>query len=267
MSTTSNDDLLRQAGFVFVGTISQLAGSAMPEVHPGPDTAVVDIERVLVAPPAFARRRGVVTLALPEGSELKVGARRAFYCTAWMLGSGLALRCLAHRSAPATEKAIGPDKAAASVNVKGEDLRTRLRDADLVASAVVLAVQPLPRPDGPISEHDPYWHAARLRVEDVAQDVAQGVAQGDELTLVFPASDDVVWAQAPRPQPGERGVWALRSTAAPAPRAVQPALRALPPQVYTALHPLDFQPQHTLPALRSLMGALRPRRGPAGSGR
>lgn len=263
MSTTSDDDLLRQASFVFVGTISQLAGSTMPEVHPGPDTAVVDIERVLVAPPAFAGRRGAVTLALPEGSKLKVGAQRAFYCTAWKLGSGLALRCLAHRSAPATEKAISPNKAAASVNVKGEDLRTRLRDADLVASAVVLAVQPLPRPDGPISEHDPYWHAARLRVENVAQ----GAAQGDELTLVFPASDDVVWAQAPRPQLGERGVWALRSTAAPAPRSMQPALRALPPQVYTALHPLDFQPQRTLSALRSLMGVLTPRRRPAGSGR
>jgi len=263
MTTTSDDDLLRQASFVFVGSISQLAGSAMPEVRPGPDTAVVDIERVLVAPPAFAGRRGVVTLALPAASKLKVGARRAFYCTAWKFGAGLALRCLAHRSAPATEKAINPNKAAASVNVKGEDLRTRLRDADLVASAVVLAVQPLPRPDGPISEHDPYWHAARLRVEEVAE----GASPGDEVTIVFPASDDVFWAKTPRPQLGERGVWLLRSTAALAPRYVRPALRTLPPQVYTALHPLDFQHERTLSALGSLMRVRTPRRGPKGAGR
>ena len=172
MATASEDDLLRKAGFVFVGTINQLAGSTMPEVLAAPDTAVVEIERVLIAPLAFASRRGVVTLALPEGSKLTAGARRAFYCTAWKFGSGLALRCLAHRSAPATEKAISPRKAAASVNVKGQDLRTRLRDADLVATAVVVGVQPLPRPDGPISEHDPHWHAARLRVEAVAQGAA-----------------------------------------------------------------------------------------------
>ena len=261
MTTKSEDDLLRKAGFVFVGTIKELAGSTMPEVPPAPDTAVVEIERVLVAPLAFASRRGVVTLALPEDSKLKAGERRAFYCTAWKFGSGLALRCLAHRSAPATEKAVSPLKAGASVNVKGQDLRTRLRDADLVTTAVVVGVQPLPRPEGPISEHDPHWYAARLRVEDVAK----GAAPGDELTLVFPASDDVVWAQAPRPQLGERGVWLLRSPAAPVPRAVRPALRALPAQVYTALHPLDFQPERSLAALGSLLGVRSRRRGPSGA--
>lgn len=266
MATTPQDELLRSASFVFVGTLRQLGASAMPEISAAANTAVVEIEQVLVAPPAFKERRGNVTLALPAGDALAAGATRAFYCTAWKLGSGLALRCLAHRAAPATRKAVGARMAAASVNVQGADLRTRLFDADLVATAVVRSVRPLPAPPGPVSEHDPHWHVALLQIESVIR----GEAPGAELSLYFPASDDVAWAHAPKPQAGQRGVWALRSAAStPAAAKTQRGLQALPPSGYTALHPLDFQPLSALPSIRVLTrpkAARAPRRIPLGSG-
>lgn len=249
MAIQSQDDLLRSASFVFIGTVRETGASAMTEITPDANTAIVEIGDVLVAPPAFKSRRGTVTLALPAEHPLKAGATRAFYCTTWKLASGLALRCLDHRATGQAQRQLSARVAAASVNVQGADLRTRLQEAELVASGEVIAIGPGPAQQGPISEHDPQWQQATIRVESVTK----GAAPTQELSLYFPGTQDVAWQGAPRPQVGQRGVWALRS----APRTDATAktargLQALPPQVYTALHPLDFQPETALAMVRAL---------------
>jgi hypothetical protein len=252
MARQRQDELLRSATFVFIGTVRQTAASAMPEVAPDAHTAIVEIENVLVAPPAFKSKRGVVTLALPPEQPLQSGATRAFYCTTWKLGSGLALRCLDHRAARQTQRLLHSRLAAASVNVHGADLRTRLDGAELVATGVVVAIGPGPVQQGPISEHDPHWQEATIRVESVTK----GEAPAKELSLYYPGTQDVAWHGAPRPQVGQRGVWALRSApAADATAKTARGLQALPPKAYTALHPLDFQQETALPAIRALMQA------------
>ena len=149
MATMRQDDMLREASFVFIGTVRALGASAMAEVPAAANTAIVEIDEVLVSAAAFKSRRGVVTLALPAEPALQVGDLRAFYCTAWKLGTGLALHCLGHRSAPHARKLLGGRLAAASVNVHGADLRTRLQEAELVATGEVVSVRPGPARRGP----------------------------------------------------------------------------------------------------------------------
>lgn len=252
MATQTQDELLRNASFVFVGKVRQLGASAMPEVTPDAHTAIVEIESVLVAPAAFKSRRGAVTLALPPEHPLKADVTRVFYCTTWKLGAGLALRCLGHRAAGQTQRQFGARLAEASVNVQGADLRTRLEGAELVASGEVVSIHPGPAQQGPISEHDPQWQQAIIRVESVTK----GAAPGQEVKLYFPGTQDVAWHGAPRPQIGQRGIWALRSV----PRVdttsrTARGLQTLPPAAYTALHPLDFQPEAALANVRALIQA------------
>jgi hypothetical protein len=255
MASLTQDELLRRAGFVFVGVVRATQASAMPEVQADASTAIVDIEAVLVAPPAFQSRRGAVTLNLKEVPALEAGARRAFYCTAWKLGSGLALHCLGHRApAPAARRLAGTPLAEASVNRHGADMRTRVEAADLVVTGEVVSIQPGPPHAGPISEHDPHWQHALLRVSSAVR----GRKPSRPVVLAFPGSADVVWKDVPRPQVAQQGVWLLRRAAGAAggsgPKAAR-GLATLPPGAYTALHPMDVLPTDQLPLVNDLVKA------------
>jgi hypothetical protein len=259
MITLTQDDLLRRAGFVFVGVLRATHASAMPEVQASASTAIVDIEEVLVAPPAFQSRRGAVTLSVKDVPALEAGARRAFYCTTWKLGSGLALHCLGHRvPEPSTRRLAGKPLAEASVNQQGADMRTRVESANLVVAGEVLSIEPGPPQEGPISEHDPHWLYAKLRVNSAVR----GRKPSKPVTLAFPGSEDVVWKDAPRPVVAQQGVWLLHRAggAADAAKAAR-GLEALPSGVYTALHPLDVLPTEKLPLVRDLLSAAQ--RAPA----
>jgi hypothetical protein len=184
---------------------------------------------------------------------LQAGARRTFYCTTWKLGSGLALNCLGHRAPePAARQLRDTPLAQASINVGGADLRSRVATADLVVHAEVVSIEPAPPQEGPISEHDPHWQKALLQVASMVR----GRKSAKPVLLYFPASQDVAWFGAPRPVPAQRGVWLLRAAARATggPKAAR-GLAAVPAGAYTALHPLDFQPDENLPAVRSLAQA------------
>ena len=253
MATLTQDDLLRRAGFVFVGVVRATGASAMPEVQADASTAIVDIEEVLVAPAAFQSRRGAVTLSLKEVPALEPGMRRAFYCTAWKLGSGLALHCLGHLAPAASARRLGGKPLAdASVNLLGADLRTRVESATLVVAGEVVSIQPGPPHEGPVSEHDPHWQHALLRVDSALR----GRKPAKPVVLAFPGSRDVVWKDVPRPVLAQQGVWLLRRTAGTGagPKAARGSA-SLPPGAYTALHPLDVLPAEKLPLVRDLANA------------
>jgi len=65
--------------------------------------------------------------------------------------------------------------------------------------------------------------------------------------VLFPASIDVMWADAPKFQAGQEGVWLLRTERVPA------AATELFPSVYTALDPKDFQPRDRVERVQRLL--------------
>jgi hypothetical protein len=137
--------------------------------------------------------------------------------------------------------------ASADTVVVGRVAAVRLPASELPPRATRGAAAALASPPrGPISEHDPQWREAVIRVERVAK----GRSAGKEVVVRFPASDDVRWFRAPKFAPGDQGVFILHrsgsETTGPQPRgAAGASLRALGAggrDVFTALHPEDVQP-------------------------
>ena len=75
----------------------------------------------------------------------------------------------------------------------------------------------------------------------------KGSHQSKQVNVLFPASTDVRWYKAPKFQAGQKGLFVLHKTKIKTEEHHE--LRALAPEgapheveVYTALHPADFQP-------------------------
>ena len=128
-------------------------------------------------------------------------------------------------------------------------------DADLVVSGKVAAVTIPPEPPEharaaepprrPRSEHDPKWRQAVINIDETHK----GSHQSNQVNVVFPASTDVRWYKAPKFQAGQKGVFVLHKTKMKTDehhelRAMAKAAKGAHDEVevYTALHPADFQP-------------------------
>jgi hypothetical protein len=92
----------------------------------------------------------------------------------------------------------------------------------------VKEVAPAGGTKGPITEHAPEWHVAKVAVESVLK--GGGRHAKSLITIRFPASSDALWFDAAKLSPGDERVFCLRSThgafTALAPGDVRPAARA-----------------------------------------
>lgn len=241
--------------FVFVGVVERLGASNVREAPRSDLTAVVSIERILLAPPDFADLSGEITVLLPPDRPVEAGERRVFNCIGWILGSGVALRAL--DLTPPEEREVtamadagtGLDPAEAFLRQK---LSRRVMESELIVSGFVSDVHSVQaETEGrPVSEHDPDWHEAVVQVESVSK----GEVPAEGVIVSFPLSRDVAWHQAPKFAVGQRGVWLLRSgTAAEIPAEDAAAFVARPYPVFTALDPLDFQDEGKAARVDALM--------------
>lgn len=133
-------------------------------------------------------------------------------------------------------------------------LSTALKGADRVLIGVVQEVRTLP--DEKLaklqslangyylySEHSPRWREAVIRV----QSVLKGDRGEKMLLVIFPSTEDLMWANSPKFKAGQSGTWLLQGGAQLADDLADILLR--PEQfhgqsirAYTALQPEDFQP-------------------------
>jgi hypothetical protein len=152
--------------------------------------------------------------------------------------------------------------------LKNSELQSRVTDADVVVEGQVSSVH-LPQSQRvtavsaskvggrPVSEHDPKWREAVIDV----QRVHKGNQSIKQVIVRFPSSTDVQWHRAPKFKTGDRGLWLLQSgpgTAAPtgAKGKMMATAESVPnAPVYTALHPMDFQPANTLQAVAPVIRA------------
>jgi hypothetical protein len=129
--------------------------------------------------------------------------------------------------------------AQAEVVVAGLVESVQLPSAALkAATRAVLAPRP---PSPPVSEHDPEWREAVVRVERVHK----GAHGGGRVVVRFAASQDVRWFRAPKFQAGQQGVFALHGPdeeQAPRPARAARGLAPAKGRAYTAVDPADVQP-------------------------
>ena len=242
--------------FVFVGVVERLGASNVREAPRSELTAVVSIEQILLAPPDFADLAGEITVLLPPDRPGR-GARAQ--CVQ-LHRLDPRLRCRAPGARPVAaggarrrrdgRRRSSPDPAEAFLRQK---LNRRVTASELVVSGFVADVRSV-QTEGegrPVSEHDPDWHEAVVQVDAVTK----GEPPAESVVVMFPLSRDIAWRDAPKFAVGQRGVWLLNSTPpAEIPTEDAAALAARPYPVYTALDPLDFQPEDEAERVDFLMG-------------
>jgi hypothetical protein len=240
-------DLLQRSGISFVATVEQLGAATMNDIPVNDHTAVVVVDRVLHAPPAFAGLAGShVTVQLADGPLPAVGDQEAFFANALAFGQSLAVaevtRLPAAEIAPhlgATAAATGEQPIAdLEAAMKIRRINQHATDADAVIVGTVTKLEKLGEPA--LSEHDPDWWAATIEVHHIER----GDAPSDEVTVAYPNSLDVRWRNSPKPKAGQGGLWLLH-------RSEGPVAELAP---FLLQHPDDYQPVQTLDAIRSARG-------------
>jgi hypothetical protein len=237
-------DLLRRSSFSFIGTVEHLGAATMGSVPIGERTAVVQVNHVMHAPPAFTGIDGQrVTLELAADQPAPAaGDSFAFFAEGLAFGESMALREVGRLPVDAVMGHVNAALDAGSSStfagllsqVEADQVREHAAGADAV---VVGRVVGLARAFGPVSsEHDPEWWKATLDVFHVEK----GNVKPGQVTVLYPNSIDVQWRAIPKPKASQGGLWFLHATSGDLAKAAP----------YALLHPEDFQPTQELDSLR-----------------
>jgi hypothetical protein len=228
--------------FIFTGKIRKRRAATLSLVDVSELDAVIAVDRVLRRPSGVADFSGKeVTLRGNSAVELDDDRAALFAANGWLYGDSLALIEVARmdeRQSNAEQRIKEAEQRAAT-----DALRSRLQRADLAVVAAVERTSPRGEKElPPVSEHDPLWWEAWLKVESVEKGRAPR-----QLRVLYPTSLDEYWYESPKFAPGDEGVFLLqRDQKERGP--TQYRVRG-----YTALDPLDFHPRERLDELRALL--------------
>jgi hypothetical protein len=236
---------------VFRGTVAQQASATFAEVPISDQTVVVRIDEVLDAPEALRDFAGQpVTVRLESGQTVEDGKDYVFHTDSWLYGAGLAV--IATSVEPIGAESVSRLRAEASSRPV-EKVRARADRADLVVTGQVKEVRQVEPLPGKISEHDPDWQEAVIRVDQVVGGKAsRTAAAGQDVVVRFAASRDVKWARAPKFPVGQEGVWMLGEKTQE--HAALRAAAAVPSNHYLVLDPQDFHPKERALQVLSQIG-------------
>lgn len=207
-----DQEMMKKSSVVFVGTISQTGATSFAEVPVSSATSIVKVEQILQQPAAISIKEGEeITLELNE--NLPSGTRALFYTDGWILGKGVALREIGHTMIPGAMSSAAQDDLrkqffASRKAMMEEQFRARIDSADIVVLGKVTSIQPSPaEKDKRITEHDPEWHDAVVKVSKGVK----GVSDGAEIVVRFPMSMDIAFYGAPKLKKGDEHVMMLRT--------------------------------------------------------
>jgi hypothetical protein len=251
MSTPSLDDPVRSSDVVFNGTVEEAAATTMDAVDATDSTAVVRVDELVRAPSAFEGLVGQrITVLLRSPGSMEAGEQATFFVNAALFGESIAVQEVDHTTATAAAE-LAPQVTDVIDRLRDSEVRERIAGADVVVTGRVAQVRAAPEQTvaampgmpGPVSEHDPRWMEAVLDVDSVLK----GTTPQTPVVLMFPASIDVMWVNAPKFHAGQEATWLLHTDQVPE------AARAAFPSVYTALDPGDVLPKEQTERLRGLI--------------
>ena len=232
------ESFTRAADLVFRGTVQRVGAANLKAVAPGEDTAVVRIDEVLRGEDEMKGFTGrEVTVKLRAPGSAKVGEQAVFFVKTWLWGESLGVVEVGRVPAG---RGVRSQVASAAQRMREEEVRGRIASADLVVTGRVIETRPAGIP-ARISEHDPQWAEAVIRVDAVLK----GSTASERVVLLYPTSRDVVWFQAPKPQVGWDGVWLLR-------RGEEEEMRVRG-AVFTALEPWNIMSREDAGLVRKLV--------------
>lgn len=255
MSIPSLVEPVSRSDIVFNGTVEETEATTMAAVDATDSTAVVRVDELVRAPSAFDGLVGQrITVLLRAPGSVHVGEQATFFVNAAVFGESVAVEEVHHTSMTAAAE-LAPQVTAVMDRLREDDVRARIESADVVVTGRVAQVRAVPEQlaaavsgmPGPVSEHDPKWMEAVLDVESVLK----GTTPPAPVVVMFPASIDVMWVNAPKFHAGQEATLMLHTDQVPAVQ-VPATVAATFPSVYTALEPGDVLPKEQSERLRSL---------------
>jgi hypothetical protein len=281
MSTKARDEEQTEATFVFKGTVQQVKSATVKNIVPTDQTIVVTVDQIITAPRLLAKWGGRrITVQLGKRQTAQPGQELIFHTYGWVFGDGLAVHSVKQEAVKRRHITVLSAGGDPVEHRRQQLVQKRFTESEIVVSGQVATVR-LPaesRPragrtrtaavaTGPVSEHTPHWREAVIHIDDVHK----GSPDQKEMIIRFPASMDVRWYRAPKFQPGQQGHFMLHKTkiknkstkkgtkagakgamhiGRAAPAAVESSEGE---EVYTALHPMDYQPYGESGGISSLL--------------
>lgn len=205
-------ELTRAAELVFVGTVVKTGAANLEVVEPNEKTAVVRVEETLASTGTLDDFTGREVTVFLKDAGSKVGEQSVFFTTVALLGESLGVVEVGRRNGPPAE--VRAQVATTRGQLRAEEVRARVAAADLAVSGRVVdvkAAKGVGPTNGVVTEHDPQWQEAVVEVRTVLN----GQLAERTVSVWFPGSLDVMWAQAPKLSAGREGVWLLHRHDAP----------------------------------------------------
>jgi len=245
MADDNIKQLLQEASFSFIGTVIQFGAATMTDIPLDDHTAVVNVDHVLDAPPAFANYDGhrVTVQFKKDVDPPAVGQALALFTQGVAFGESITVQEIGRLPVedvePQASAALSAGlKAGAFQGIRRDMNHERLRRHAGIGQAVIVGrVSKVEKAVPSIaSEHDPDWWKATIDVHHVERgDVTAGAVE-----VLYPNSKDIRWYKIPKPAPSQEGVWILHATTG--------TLRDFAP--YQLIHPDDYHPVEDLDAIR-----------------
>ena len=240
-------ELTPRSSLIFLGQVEKLASSNLRILPANDQTAVVRILEVFSAITSVSIAPGDhVTLLLLAGSPVRPGERNIFFANGWLYGENLAVREVGHVAIEKGGSQVKQEIADAQRKAEDGKIASRIAAAELVVSGRVQAVKRFETNDvrRAISEHDPVWWLAEVRVETVLK----GPPQRGLVLVAYPTSDEVMWLHSPKFRPDQTGIWILSR-----PQGIDRTFAKMGQPVYTAIDSRDFQDASEMARIQRLM--------------
>jgi hypothetical protein len=245
-SQEMDKELMKQSSIIFIATVTKLNAVSFSQVPASDKNAVLRVENLLEKPAAVSIKNGQeVTIQLKDPSTFHEGTKAMFYAVGWILGEGVALLEVGHTSLPALasiqmEAQVGKRFGDAKKQILDERLRAQIESADIVALGKVISIREAARAESVkkfITEHDPDWQEAVIKVKTGIKNVADG----EEIVVRFPSSEDVVYFGIPKFKKGEeRVVLLMKDKVSGFPKAM---LAGKQVETYVVEKPADVLPK------------------------
>jgi hypothetical protein len=236
---TDTHTLAKQAAFVFSGEVEEPPKPEAREFVAPAGTFVVRVLDIFYVKASASVKPGdtVIVAASADAREPppSPGSRAVFYANGWIYGKHLSVRELGR--APLDRSSARAKREVTAAKSEAEDDKTseRIAAAELVVAGKVKSIRSFDEANKrvPISEHAADWRLAEV----VVAKRFKGQSEASVL-VAFPNSRDVMWADSPKFNEGQEGVWILQR-----PRNLEEVFSSARAPVYTAIAARDFVPK------------------------
>jgi hypothetical protein len=198
--------LVPDARFVFTGKVER-QGSSLSLLPSASTTAVVRVERIHHAPAGLRDQTGQPVTVVFVGDAPMAGddRRRIFFTNPIFYGETVGVKEIGHIDAPGDLDELHELVVRVTEEARVEELRRHLESAEAVVHGKVVSVRRASEASVvPLSEHDPIWWLATIRVtRSLKGDLRREVA------VRYPKSRDVRWYGVPKPTEGQEAIFIL----------------------------------------------------------